>query len=223
MSYDQTMDFNSAEPQSSALIPHGTLARVSLAVKPGGAGPDGWLTPSRTSEALYLNTEAVVLEGPYARRRVFTRIGLKGKSVNEKGEDTYANRGRSLIRGILESARGIKSADQSDHARAARTIGSYGDLNGLVFVARIVVEGDRTEPIADKRNAIGAAIGPDRPDYAAALGNAPAHAPNGAPTSPALAAGAPAASAVPPWATQRATQADPAGQASDSPVPFWAR
>jgi hypothetical protein len=219
MSYDPTMDFNSAEPQSSVLIPHGTLARVSLAVKPGGAGSDGWLTPSRTSEALYLNTEAVVLEGPYPRRRVFTRIGLKGKSVNEKGEDTYANRGRSLIRGILESARGIKSADQSESARAARTIGSYGDLNGLVFVARIVVEGDRTDPTADKRNAIGAAIGPDRPDYAALMGGASAATPNGATAAPA---------AAPPWAGQQPapaapTQPAPSSQASDSPVPFWAR
>jgi hypothetical protein len=208
MSYDSTMDFNSAEPQSSVLIPHGTLAKVSLSVQPGGAGPDGWLTPSRTSEALYLNTEAVVLEGPYTRRRVFTRIGLKGKSVNERGEDTYANRGRSLIRGILESARGIKSADQSEQARAARTIGSYGDLNGLVFVARIVVESDRGDPTA---------IGPDRAEYAALMGGAPAPVPNGAPTGPA------APAATPPWAAQRPTPAAPPSQASDSNVPFWAR
>jgi hypothetical protein len=228
MSYDPTMDFNSAEPQSSVLIPHGTLAKVTLSVQPGGAGPDGWITPSRTSEALYLNTEAVVLEGPYTRRRVFTRIGLKGKSVNEKGEDTYANRGRSLIRGILESARGIKSSDQSEQARAARTIGSYGDLNGLVFVARIVVESDRGDPTADKRNAVGAAIGPDRAEYAALMGGAPAPIPNGAgvvaqehlaPTGPA---------ATPPWAGQPpvpavAAPAAPPSQASDSNVPFWAR
>jgi hypothetical protein len=219
MSYDPTMDFNSAEPQSSVLIPHGTLAKVSLAVQPGGAGPDGWLTPSRTSEALYLNTEAVVLEGPYTRRRVFTRIGLKGKSVNEKGEDTYANRGRSLIRGILESARGIKSSDQSEHARAARTIGSYGDLNGLVFVARIVVESDRGDPTADKRNAVGSAIGPDRAEYAALMGGAPAPIPNGAASAPA---------ATTPWAGQPPVPAAPAppapsSQASDSNVPFWAR
>ena len=160
-----------------------------------------------------------MLEGPYARRRVFTRIGLKGKSVNEKGEDTYANRGRSLIRGILESARGIKSADQSELAHAARTIGSYGDLNGLVFVARIVVEGDRTDPAADKRNAIGAAIGPDRPDYAALMGAASAATPNGATAAPA---------AAPPWAGQQPapaapTQPAPSSQASDSQVPFWAR
>jgi hypothetical protein len=219
MSYDPTMDFNSAEPQSSVLIPHGTLAKVTLSVQPGGAGPDGWITPSRTSEALYLNTEAVVLEGPYTRRRVFTRIGLKGKSVSEKGEDTYANRGRSLIRGILESARGIKSSDQSEQARAARTIGSYGDLNGLVFVARIVVESDRGDPTADKRNAVGAAIGPDRAEYAAVMGSAPTPAPNGAASAPA---------ATTPWAGQPPVPAAPAppapsSQASDSNVPFWAR
>jgi hypothetical protein len=222
MSYDPIMDFNSAEPQSSVLIPHGTLARVTLSVQPGGAGPDGWLTQSRTSEALYLNTEAVVLEGPYARRRVFTRIGLKGKSINEKGEDTYANRGRSLIRGILESARGIKSSDQGEQARAARTIGSYGDLNGLVFVARIVVESDRGDPTADKRNAIGAAIGPDRAEYAALMGGAPAPASN-TPTSTTTPAAASAPAATPPWAAQRPTPAVPPSQASDSNVPFWAR
>lgn len=216
MSYDHTMDFNNAEPQSSAqaLIPHGTLAKVTLSVKPGGAGPEGWATQSRTSEALYLNTEAVVLEGPHARRRVFTRIGLRGKSVNEQGEDTYANRGRSLIRGILESARGIRSGDQSEQARRARTIHAFGDLNGLAFVARIVVEGDRNDPTSDKRNAIGAAIGPDRPDYAKVMGAAPAPAaaPNGAPPAPAAAPHQPApAGPMPP------------GQASDSHVPFWAR
>ena len=158
-----------------------------------------------------------MLEGEHTRRRVFTRIGLKGKSVNEKGEDTYANRGRSLIRGILESARGIRSGDQSERARAARTIGSYGDLNGLVFVARIVVEIDRNNQSAEPHNAIGAAIGPDRAEYAALIGTAPAPIPNAAAAAPA---------AAPPWAGQQSapsSPAAPASPASDSHVPFWAR
>ena len=60
------IDFNGAEIQDTALavIPNGTLARVRLSIRPGGTGPEGWLTQSRTSEALYLNTEAVILEGP---------------------------------------------------------------------------------------------------------------------------------------------------------------
>jgi hypothetical protein len=118
------MDFNGADAQDAAfdLIPANTLAKVRLTLRPGGAGPEGWLTQSRTSSALYLNTEAVVLEGPYARRRIYTRIGFRGKDAGGPGGDSYANRGRALIRGILESARGIKAADQSDAARAARMI-----------------------------------------------------------------------------------------------------
>ena len=92
------IDFNGAEIQDTALavIPARTLVRVRLSIRPGGTGPEGWLTQSRTSEALYLNTEAVILEGPFARRRVYTRVGVKGRAVNERGEDVYASHGRKL-------------------------------------------------------------------------------------------------------------------------------
>ena len=50
------------------------------------------MTQSRTSDAQYLNTEAVVLEGQYARRRIFTRIGLRGKGSTGDGRP-YGNRG----------------------------------------------------------------------------------------------------------------------------------
>ena len=170
-----SMDFNGAETQDAAfdLIPANTLVKVTLSIRPGGTGPEGWLSQSRTSSALYLNTEAVVLEGPHARRRIYTRIGFKGKSVNERGEHTYANRGRALIRGILESARGIKASDQSEVARTARMIRSLGDLNGLDFVAKVGVEKDRNNPDDAGRNVIKAAIGPEHAQYAAVMGAAP--------------------------------------------------
>jgi hypothetical protein len=133
MNAHSDFDFNGAEPLAAQyeLIPANTLAKVHLTIRPGAAGPEGWLTQSQSSDALYLSTEAVILEGPYGKRHVYTRIGIRGKSVNERGEDSYANRGRSLIRGILESARGVHPDDVSDRARAARTIGTFGDLNGL--------------------------------------------------------------------------------------------
>ena len=113
------MDFNGADTQDAAfaLIPAGTLVKIRLTVRPGSAGPDGWLTQSRTSAALYVNTEAVILEGPHIRRRIYTRIGYKGRGVNDRGEDNYANRGRSLLRGILESARGIRAPSPSTPPR----------------------------------------------------------------------------------------------------------
>ena len=95
------MDFNGADTQDAAfnLIPANTLVKVCLTVRPGGAGPEGWLTQSKTSPALYLNTEAVVMEGPFARRRIYTRIGFRGKAAGGPGDDTYGNRGRAMIRG----------------------------------------------------------------------------------------------------------------------------
>ena len=204
------MDFNGADSQDAAfdLIPANTLAKMSLTIRPGGAGPEGWLTQSRTSPALYLNTEAVVQEGPHARRRIYTRIGFKGKSVNERGDDTYANRGRALIRGILESARGINTGDQSEAARAARMIRSIGDLNGLDFVAKIGIERDRDNPDDAGRNVIKAAIGPDHAQYLTVMGGAPA----AATASPA------ASTAYAGNATQTGSPASSSGAA-----PYWAR
>ena len=80
------IDFNSADTQDSAfaLIPANTLAKVYLTIRPGGAGPEGWLTQSKTSEALYLNTEAVIEDGPHARRRIYTRIGFRGRNGSDR-------------------------------------------------------------------------------------------------------------------------------------------
>jgi hypothetical protein len=212
MNAHSDFDFNGAEPLSAQfeLIPANTLAKVHLTIRPGAAGADGWLTQSQSSEALYLRTEAVILEGPFTKRRVFTRIGIKGKSVNERGEDTYANRGRSLIRGILESARGIHPDDASDRARAARTIRSLGDLSGLTFVAKIGIDRDRRDPNVEPRNVIAAAITPNHKDYSALMG-----------TGAALAV-TPGASTTPPWAAATPAPAEPAS-AADADKPFWAR
>ena len=204
------MDFNGADSQDAAfdLIPANTLVKVGLTIRPGGAGPEGWLTQSRTSAALYLNTEAVVLDGQYARRRIYTRIGFKGKSVNERGEDTYANRGRALIRGILESARGIKASDQSEAARAARMIRSLGDLSGIDFVAKIGVEKDRDNPEDAGRNVIKAAIGPDNGQYLTVMGSAPM------PTT---------AASVPPANSGAVAEQPGSPVPASGGAPFWAR
>ncbi len=188
MSSSFTHDFNGAEAQQNAFasIPSGTPVKVRLAIRPGGVGPEGWVTQSRTSDAQYLNTEAVVLEGPHARRRVYTRIGLRGKGAGQGADDPYGNRGRSLIRGILESARGVAYKDTSERARAARTIRGYGDLNGMEFLARIGVERDKSNPHDEGRNVLAAAIGPDHADYARLMGGAPAAA---QPSQPSATAG----------------------------------
>ena len=206
------MDFNGADTQDAAfdLIPANSLAKVCLTIRPGGAGPEGWLTQSKTSTALYLNTEAAVLEGPFARRRIYTRIGFRGKAAGGPGDDTYGNRGRALIRGILESARGVRADDQSEAARAARMIRSLGDLSGLEFVAKIGVERDKDRPDEPGRNVIKAAVGPNRANYAQLMGRVPEPPKPGVDGS---AAARPAEGAV---------GGHPGAQSSGS-APFWAR
>jgi hypothetical protein len=235
MSGSYMHDFNGAEAQQNAfeLIPGGTLVKVRITIRPGGVGPEGWVTQSRTSDAQYLNTEAVILEGPHTKRRIYTRIGLRGKGA-QGADDSYGNRGRSLIRGILESARGIASKDTSNRARAARTIRGYGDLNGIEFLARIGVEKDKNDPRDEGRNVIAAAIGPEHADYARLMGGAPAAvqvalpipaAPVPAapvPVAPAPAApAAPAAggTAPPSWAAAQPFQTP----ATAGGAPFWVR
>ena len=50
--------------------------------------------------------------------------------------------------------------DQSERARAARTVRSLGDLNGLELVVKIGIDKDRDNPSSEGRNVIAAAIGP---------------------------------------------------------------
>jgi len=216
MSGTNPFDYNGADPQSAAfdLLPAGVLVRVRLTIRPGGAGPEGWLTQSKTSPAQYLNTESVVLEGPHAKRRIYTRIGIRGKD-SAGTDDGYGNRGRALLRGILESARGVQAKDTSDRARAARTIRSYADLNGLEFLGKVGIEKDQKNPSDLGRNVLAAAIGPDHADYARFMGGALAAM---AQPMQATAAPAPAANVAPSWATTQ----QPAPPAGDN-APFWAR
>jgi hypothetical protein len=159
-------DFNDAQSNTN-LIPKGTLAKVRLTIRPGGfddpsQGWTGGYATRGSTGAVYLNGEFTVTEGPYARRKIFTLIGL----YSPKGPD-WANMGRSLVRGMLNSARGISDKDQSPQAQAARRIGGFADLDGIEFVARIDVG---TDAMGEEKNEIRAAVTPDHRDYAQVMG-----------------------------------------------------
>lgn len=73
-------DYNDARSNPN-LIPKGTVAKVRLTIRPGGfddpsqGWTGGYATRGNTG-AVYLNGEFTVLEGPYAKRKIFTLIGL---------------------------------------------------------------------------------------------------------------------------------------------------
>ena len=192
-------DFNDAR-QNANLIPKGTIAKVRLTIRPGGfddpsQGWTGGYAKRGTTGSVYLDAEYTVLEGPFARRKVWSMIGL----YSPKGPD-WANMGRSLVRGILNSARGLSDKDNSPEAQNARRIAGFADLDGIEFVARIDVG---TDANGEDKNDIRQAVTRDHKEYAAALGGhaAPtgyAPAPAYAPAQPSYAAPAQQSGYAPP-------------------------
>ena len=136
---DFSTDFNTAKPQNN-LIPKGTIVKVKMAVKPGSY--KDWYTKSYATGSIYLNAEFTVVEGPYAKQKIYQAIGVKSGKA-EGAEDAWREIGRSMIRSILESARNIHPHDNSEKAVLGRNLSSIADLNGLEFRAKVGIETDR--------------------------------------------------------------------------------
>ena len=158
-------NFNTAAPQKNyELIPAGTLAKVRMTIQPGGYNDancgwtEGYATLNPRTGSVYLTCEFVIMEGEYAKRKVWSHIGLYSANGPE-----WSNMGRSFIRAILSSARGLSEDDHSQEASNKRYIRSLGDLNGIEFVARIDVETNKEK--GTLRNVIKNAISKDHPQY----------------------------------------------------------
>src|SRR5262249_62262211 len=97
-------DFNNADPQRPFdLIPADTIVSLHIKVRPGNAGEGGWLTRSQNGASEGLDLEYTVVDGTYAKRKVFERLTLHGTT---EGHDEAARISQSKIRAMLESARG---------------------------------------------------------------------------------------------------------------------
>ena len=212
-------DFNDAQSNSN-VIPKGTLAKVRLTLRPGGyddpsQGWTGGYAKRSNTGSVYLDAEYTVLEGPYAKRKIWSLIGL----YSPNGPN-WANMGRSLVRGILNSSRGISDKDNSPEAQARRRINGFADLDGLEFVARIDIGQDAN---GEDKNEIKSAVMPDHRDYAPVMGHvaAPGTAPQMQPSAfaPQHQAPAPAAPAPghPAPAPAAPSQSHPAQQPQPQP------
>lgn len=193
MNQNQWQDFNDAEQQQGFdLIPRGTLAKLRMTINPGGyddpaqGWTGGYASQSFDTGSIYLACEFVVLEGPHAKRKLWSNIGL----YSPKGA-TWGQMGRSLIRAILNSARNASPSDNTPAAVAARRIQGFQELDGIVFAARIDVEKDSK---GEDRNVVKLAIEPDHKDYAALMGAAARNSGGSTPTP----AAAPAPAYAPP-------------------------
>ena len=165
-------DFNSAEDQQSFdLIPKGSLLKVRMTIKPGGHddASQGWsggfATQNYNTGSVYLQAEFVVLEGEFVRRKMWSNIGL----YSPKGPK-WGQMGRSFIKSILNSSRGLMPNDNSLQTQEKRRIGGIGDLDGIEFIGRVDFEKDQYD---NAKNVIKNAITPDHKDYASFMGQVP--------------------------------------------------
>jgi len=157
-------DFNDADSQNDFdLIPKGTIVPVRMTIKPGGyddpnrGWTGGYATRNVDTGSVYLSCEFVITQGQYARRKVWSLIGL----FSSKGPE-WGNMGRSFILGILNSSRGLSEKDNSPQAMQARRINGFPDLDGIEFLARIDVEKNQH---GDDKNVIKFVITPDNKAY----------------------------------------------------------
>ncbi len=191
MNANTYFDYNDADAQQGAfdLIPKGTLVRVRMTIKPGGhddpaqGWTGGYATESFDTGSVYLACEFVVLEGVFAKRKMWSNIGLQSR----KGP-TWGQMGRSMIRAILNSARNVHPQDNGPQAAAARRIQGFNELDGIEFIARVDVEKDAK---GEDRNVVKLAVEPDHKDYAALMGT-PSRIPTGGVTQQPVASSTPA-------------------------------
>jgi hypothetical protein len=238
-------DLNDAQPQMmpvGELIPDGTFARVAMTIRPGGlngATPAdaGVLKASGHSDAKLLDCEFTVVEGPYARRKFWQTFTVSGGKVDEKGQSKGWNIAKSAFRAMIDSALGLDPKDDSASAKAKRVIHGLRQLDGIAFVARIMVE-PASNPNYKDANKLANVVTPDEPQYAAVMRgetvppdpvNAKPRKVDATPAAPAWTAPAPAAAATP-WAAQAsapaaapapATPSAPATTPASAATPAW--
>ena len=219
-----SLDFNNAGPQMDfSPMPAGTVVKVIASLRAGATGPDGALTQSRSSDALYLDMVFTVTEGPYRNRKIFQNLTVEGGKVNEQGQSIAAGISRSTIRAMLNAARNIKPDDDSERACQARTINSYRDLDNLEFPAKLGIQKGK-DGYQDK-NTIQQVIEPGHNDYGPLMSGQyayPARPGGGGGTPGGFSGGAAAAAPAPKASWEHPAAPAAAAAPSSSVAPSWA-
>jgi hypothetical protein len=164
-------DLNDAQPQmapAGELIPDGTFARVAMTIRPGGLNGATPADAGVLKSSKLLDCEFTVVEGPYARRKFWHNFTVAGGKVDEKGQSKGWNIAKSAFRAMIDSALGLDPKDDSAAAKAKRVIQGLKQLDGIVFVARIMIEPASSSAYKDA-NKLANVVTPDEPQYAAVM------------------------------------------------------
>ena len=145
-----------------ALVPNGTIAILQLKIQPGGYDDgalclEAGLGTKAKSGAIYLRCKVTVLARKHKDKNFTIPIGISGNK-----SDYWANKGRELIRGILNSSQGLSPSDNSRKAVFSRIIDSYSVLDGICFVGVVSIHKSR---LGRDENTIARTLSGDDEEY----------------------------------------------------------
>jgi hypothetical protein len=119
-------------------IPPGTIATLQTNVRYGD-GTDGVLRRTKGGDAEGLDLSFTVIEGPFAKRKFFAFMLVKGET---EGQKSMAETNLSRLKQIIDSAKYLDPSDKSPEARAKRSL-NWRDFDGVRFLAEIGIEAGR--------------------------------------------------------------------------------
>lgn len=165
-------DLNDAQPQMMPfgdLIPDGTFAKVKLTIRPGGVNgavpmDAGLLKASQSSDAKMLDCELTVVTGPFARRKFWQAFTVSGGKLDDKGQSKGWNISKGTFRAMIDSALGLDPRDESPAAKQKRVVPGLRHLDGIEFVARIMID-PATDPKYRDQNRLANVVLPGDPQY----------------------------------------------------------
>jgi hypothetical protein len=203
-------DFSEVEPQqSSDLIPDGSFAKVIMTIRPGGVDgqteiDQGLLKTSNTpaSDVLSLDCEFTVTEGRLARRKFWHSFTVSGGKVDEKGASIGWNISKRTFRAMIDSALGLDPDDNGEDAKAKRRLRGLADLDGITFVAKIMVEPTTDSRYPDK-NKLDRPVLPNEKEWRAVMNGEDVPASPSRPRSASSGPGSASSAAKPAWAPQQ--------------------
>jgi hypothetical protein len=152
------MAINFSDYGNGDLIPADTIAPVQIRITYGD-GTDGVLTPTKGKDAEALKAELTVLEGEYAKRKLFAFWIVTGTTAGQK---SIAAKNCALLKNIIASALYLDPNDRSPET-LTKYQKEWRDFDGLKFLAKIGIEPGR-DGYEDK-NVVARAITRDSPQW----------------------------------------------------------
>lgn len=167
-----TFDMNEVQPQQAGdLIPDGTFAKVVMTLRKGGVDGNGEVdrgllkaSNQPGSDVLMLDAEFTVAEGPHVRRKFWQAFTVQGGKLDEQGQSIGWKISKSTFRAMIDSALGLAPEDMSEAAKAKRVLRGLADLDGISFVAKIIVEPSRNPAYKDA-NKLDYVVLPSAPEW----------------------------------------------------------